>query len=349
MGFQEMFGCPPQASAQAPGRVNLLGEHTDYNEGFVLPTPIPYFTQVETAEAQGVVEAYSERFQERQTRPISKGRQGGWLDYIVGCVWALRQGGWRVPGGRFYIQSTVPLGAGLASSAALEVAVLRALRALYALSLGDVELAQLAQQAEVEYVGVRCGIMDQMAAALGVLGQALFLDTRSLKYEQVPLPKGYRVAVVDSGVPRNLAGSSYNERRRQCEEAAHLLGIRSLRELSLNDLPLLKGLPPPLDRRVRHVVTENARVLEGMQALRAGDVETFGRLMQESHRSLREDYEVSTPKLDALVELALCHGAVGARLTGAGFGGAIVALVPEDMYAEWARRVTEDFPQATIY
>ncbi|MBM3470965.1 MAG: galactokinase [Armatimonadetes bacterium] len=315
--------------AQAPGRVNLLGEHTDYNEGFVLPMPLSQVTRVFAARADGVVEAHAEIFDERMARKLGGPRDGTWLDYIAGCVWALAQEGIEVPGARFRIQRGVPPGAGLASSAALEVAVLRALRALYEIPLDDLRLALIAHRAEVEYVGVRCGVMDQIVASLGRAGQALFLDTRSLQCEWVPIPAGYRFKIVDSGHPRKLAEAGYNRRRAECEEAAARLGARALRDLTPGDMERIARLPEPLNRRARHVVTENARVLAGVEALRAGDARTFGRLMVGSHRSLVEDYEVSTPELDRLVELAMEHGALGARLTGAGFGGSVVALVTD--------------------
>ena len=223
MGFQEVYGVLPQASAQAPGRVNLLGEHTDYQEGYVLPTPIPYFTRVEAAPLEGAVEAFSENLGELRARPLSSPPQGDFLDYLLGVVRALREAGHEVAGARFYVRSDLPMGAGLSSSAALEVAALRALRTLYRLPLSDLEVARLAQKAEVEYVGVRCGIMDQMAASLGQPGQALFLDTRTLAYENLPLPPGVRVAVLDLGLGRRLAEAGYNRRRQEAEEAAKAL------------------------------------------------------------------------------------------------------------------------------
>ena len=349
MAFEEIFNRPPEARVQAPGRVNLLGEHTDYNQGFVLPTLVPYFTYVEAAKAEGRVEAYAEAYQERRSRPLGAARQGDWLDYLAGCVWALGEAGYPVPGILFYVHSTVPMGAGLSSSAALEVATLRAVRSLYNLSLDDLEIARLAQRAEAAYVGVRCGIMDQIASSLGELGSALFLDTRDLHYERVPLPAEYQVAVVDSGVPRRLAEGGYNTRRSECEQAAKLLGIDALRELNEAPLDRTAGLPHLLSRRVRHVVSENQRVLEGVRALREGDVVHFGALMNRSHLSLRNDFEVSAPELDRLVQLALENGAVGARLTGAGFGGAIVALVPKANYRAFRAGVLAGYPAARFF
>jgi galactokinase len=347
--FRRIFGINPEASAEAPGRVNLLGEHTDYNEGYVLPTVLPYLTRVHAGRADGVVEAYAESFGEALRRERGSEREGNWLDYVAGCVWALARDGIEVPGARLYIEGGVPIGAGLASSGALEVAVLRALRALYGFALDDLRLALVARRAEVEYVGVRCGVMDQMVASLGRPGRALFLDTRSLGHELIPIPEGYRFAVVDSGVPRRLAEAGYNRRRAECEEAAALLGARALRDVSTGDLSRMDRLPSPLDRRARHVVTENVRVIEGVEALRAGDPPVFGRLMLESHRSLRDDYQVSTPELDLLVDLAMRHGALGARLTGAGFGGCIVALVAAGKVPALAEGIRAGYRGAAFY
>lgn len=346
--FKDVFGSEPQVRASAPGRVNLLGEHTDYNGGLVFPTPLSYQTYIEATAAEGL-EAYTESFQEYKSRGLDETRQGDWLDYIAGCVWVLRQHGYPVPGLRAYIRSEVPMSGGLSSSAALEVATLRALRALYRLPLDDAQIALLAQQAEVEYVGVRCGIMDQMASSVGRLGYGLFLDTQNLATRLVPLPQGYRVAVVDSSVPRRLAESGYNTRRSECEQACALLGVERLGELSPADLPRIEALPEPLNRRARHVVSENQRVLEGVQALEQGNIQRFGALMVASHISLRDDYEVSIPELDRLVEAELRHGALGARLTGAGFGGSTVALVEASGYEEFKRGVLEDCPRARFF
>lgn len=343
--FKDIFGTEPTVSVSAPGRVNLLGEHTDYNGGFVFPTPLSYQTYIEAAAAEGI-EAYAENFQEHKSRGLDVARQGDWLDYIAGCVWVLHQHGHPVPGIRAYLRSQVPMTGGLSSSAALEVATLRALRELYTLPLDDVQIALLAQQAEVKYVGVRCGIMDQMASSVGRLGYALFLDTQNLTTQLAPLPPGYRVAVVDSAVPRRLAESGYNTRRSECEQACELLGVQSLRELTPTDLPRISALPEPYGRRARHVVTENQRVLDGAKALEQGDIQRFGELMVASHISLRDDYEVSIPELDQLVEAELRHGAIGARLTGAGFGGSTVALVEESKYEDFKKGVLQDYPRA---
>lgn len=346
--FAERFSQEPTVRVSAPGRVNLLGEHTDYNGGYVLPTPLPYFTHLE-AVAANTIEVYAQNFDQTLSRSLEAPPEGNWLDYIAGSVRVAREAGLAVGGLRAVVRSEVPMGAGLSSSAALEVATLRALRELYSLKLSDKDLALLAQKAEVEYVGVRCGVMDQMASSLGLPGQALFLDTRHLHFSLVALPQGYRVAVVDSAVPRRLAEAGYNTRRAECEEAARLLGVRELRDIPISDMSRVEALPEPLNRRARHVVSENTRVLAGVDALERGDLERFGELMLASHRSLQHDYEVSIPELDTLVDLAMRHGATGARLTGAGFGGAIVALVPQDQYPAFVQGVSKDYPPAKFY
>lgn len=321
--FEAEFGHAPQARADAPGRVNLLGEHTDYNDGFVLPVAIPQRTRVAMRRSEG--EDF-ELLAEGQG-PVVRFRPGHappqhFASYVYGSLMEAMAHGIEVPPLQVHVASDVPMGVGLSSSAALEVATLRCLRALLGVSLDDVLIAQLAQRAEIEYAGVNCGIMDQMASSLAATDRALLLDTRSLERRPVALPTGSAVLVVDSGVPRSLAASGYNQRRAECEQAARLLGVASLRDV--DEVDALAALPELLQRRARHVVTENARVL---QAVDCADAATFGALMDASHASLRDDYAVSTPELDLLVDLLQQQDAVfGARLTGAGFGGACVAL-----------------------
>jgi galactokinase len=322
-GFEQVFGAPPQAVAEAPGRVNLLGEHTDYNDGFVLPIAIAQRTRV------------AMRSNEQPRFSLHAQGQGGtvhftldappaehFASYVYGCLMLARQQGARIPPLQIHVESEVPIGVGLSSSAALEVATLRCLRQLLGLAFDDVQIAQLGQRAEIDYAGVNCGIMDQMASSLADTSRALLLDTRTLERHFVELPPASTVLVIDSGVPRSLAASGYNQRRAECEQAARLLGVASLRDIA--NLESLSGLPDTLRRRARHVVTENARVL---QAVACTSAEEFGALMNASHASLRDDYEVSTPELDRLAALLQANDGVhGARLTGAGFGGACVAL-----------------------
>ncbi|OLP19435.1 galactokinase [Leptolyngbya sp. 'hensonii'] len=323
MEFQQIFQVPAVVQASAPGRVNVLGEHTDYNEGFVLPTAIPQHTTVFLSYSpDSNHHFYSTNLNEGITVNPAASPPSGFARYLDGCVRVLQQAGYEIPPLNGLVTSTVPIGAGLSSSAALEVAMLRGLRSLLHLDLTDVQLAQLGQQAEIQYAGVHCGILDQMAASLADPEHLLFLDTRSLDRQLLPLPAGTELVVIDSGVARSLASSSYNQRRAECEAAAHLLGVKALRDVS--DPQQAERLPAPLCYRARHVITENDRVLRVLTGLSAG---TFGDLMNASHASLRDDYEVSVPALDALVALLqTTPGVFGARLTGAGFGGACVAL-----------------------
>jgi galactokinase len=323
--FEQIFGRAPDAVASAPGRVNLLGEHTDYNDGFVLPIAIAQRCEVALGRAaRPGFELYSRELGATVRFGIDQAPGDAFAKYVFGCLreFAARFAGAVPEGLDIAVASDVPIGVGLSSSAALEVATLRALRALCRVELGDVEIARMAQRAEIEHAGVRCGIMDQMASSLAGLDRALFLDTRSLATQAVPLPEGSTILVLDSGLPRALAGSAYNRRRRECEAACLVLGVASLRELT--GLGEVKRLPEPLRRRARHVVSENARVLRAASGVPANEL---GALMNASHASLRDDYEVSVPLLDRLVALLQAERRVfGARLTGAGFGGACVAL-----------------------
>jgi galactokinase len=322
-GFAAAFGRPPEAGADAPGRVNLLGEHTDYNDGFVLPTAIPQRTRVDVARAAVPgFRLHAAEYGQTASFDLARPPAEHHARYVYGCLRELADRGVPLPPLDLHLHSNVPIGVGLSSSAALEVAVLRALRALLGLALDDVEIARIAQRAEIAYAGVQCGIMDQMASSLADDGHMLFLDTRSLDRLLLPLPAGGAILVLDSGVPRRLADSGYNTRRDECAEAARRLGVAALRDV--DDPAAIEALPDPWRARARHVVTENARVLEAVQG---ADAARFGELMNASHASLRDDYEVSIPPLDALVALLQSHPDVfGARLTGAGFGGACVAL-----------------------
>jgi galactokinase len=317
--------------ARAPGRVNLIGEHTDYNEGFVLPCAIDRYTDVE-ATPRGDRTMHVESDGEHDTFALDAiGRTQSWRDYVRGVVQLLEP----EHGATLRIRSTVPRGAGLSSSAALEVAVARALS-----DLPGEELALLAQRAENEFVGVPCGIMDQLAVTLARAGHALLLDCRDLSYRHIPIPGGVAVVVCDSHMKRRLAESGYAERRASCEAAAAQLGLTSLRDATLDQV---RDLP-----RARHVVSENERTLRGAAALEAGDCVTFGELMNASHASLRDDYEVVPPALDELASATRAvAGCYGSRITGAGFGGCTVSLVA-DGAVEGARDAAEALG-ATVY
>jgi galactokinase len=338
--FETVFGRPPDAIAEAPGRVNLLGEHTDYNDGFVLPIAIAQRTRVAMAITNaGAIELHARELGSTVSFPVGQPPPEHFASYVYGCLQLAREHGARIEGLQVHVESQVPMGVGLSSSAALEVATLRCLRQLYGLRIDDVQVAQLAQRAEIEFAGVNCGIMDQMASSLADTQRALLLDTRSLERRFVELPTGTSVLVVDSGVARSLAASGYNQRRAECEEAARRLGVKSLREV--DDVAALESLPDVPKRRARHVVTENARV---MAAVSCRSAQEFGELMNASHASLRDDYEVSTPELDRLVSLLQGQPRVlGARLTGAGFGGACVALCRSGSEREIAEAVLPQY------
>ncbi len=338
--FAARFGRPPAIVVRAPGRVNLLGGHTDYNEGYVLPVAIDRAAWVAAAPAGGrESRVYALDMEEEATFSLSPvpPAQGNWADYPRAVAWAWQEWGMEPVGLEAVLTSDVPVGAGLSSSAAVEVAFALAWQRLSGLALDRRDLALLCQRAENGYVGVNCGVLDQMASLLGAEGHALMLDCRTLETALVPLPQGVAIVVADTGVRRRLASSEYNVRRAQCEQAVGLLrpylpAVRALRDVSLDDLARLKThLPEVVYRRARHVVGGNARVLRAVAALRAGDVATVGQLMNDCHVSLRDDYQVSAPELDVLAEAAWeVEGCYGARLTGAGFGGCVVALVAAD-------------------
>ena len=350
--FQHAYGKLPTVVCRAPGRVNLIGEHTDYNDGLVLPIAIDRSVAVAAAPRDdGVVRIYAEQFAARDEWKVAAPRRTGrreWRDYVRGVAWALLDSGARIGGADMAIDGDLPLGAGLSSSAALELAVAGAFCAASGVEIERRKLALLCQQAENVFVGVQCGIMDQFASSLGRAGDALLIDCRSLDVEWVPLrweDRGLAIVVVDSKVPRRLAETPYNERREECARAAKCLGVASLRDASEADVG---RLPDPLLRRARHVVRENGRVTKAVDALTGRDPQRFGALMYESHESLRDDFEASCPELDLLVHLARsARGVLGARLTGAGFGGCTVSLVQADALHDFQRDVLAPYRAET--
>ncbi|MEO7274769.1 MAG: galactokinase [Vicinamibacterales bacterium] len=349
--FHALFDRPAAAQASAPGRVNLMGDHTDYNAGLVLPAAIPQRTEVEIAgRTDRLVRLWSDQFAaegivEYELGSETPGR--GWVDYVAGVTQQLAKVGLSA-GFEARLTSAVPLGSGLSSSASLEIAMSRAIRAVHALDIDDVALARAAQRAEVEFVGAPVGLMDQMACSMADERAALFLDTLDLHYERVPLPDTVALVVIHSGLSHHNVGGGYAERRQQCDHAAARLGVGTLRELDVSDMARVEQLPDPLSRRVRHVITENARVLATVAALRAGDLAHAGRLFNASHASLRDDYNVSIPQVDRLVELASRgRGCYGARMTGGGFGGSIVALAEPDAANRLASETADSYQHAT--
>jgi galactokinase len=372
MTFEALFGRPFTIAARAPGRVNLIGEHTDYNSGFVLPTTIPQITIVQLAPSEGdIVRAWSQNAHgdaehgghaqdggngSHAASGVSyrlgeERQQHAWIDFIQGITQALRTEDQRISGFDVRIESTVPMGSGLSSSAALEIALLRALREAFHLPLTDTDLARLGQRAENELVGAPVGIMDQMVCSLGQAGHALFLDTASLSYQLVPLPPSVELIVIDSQVRHQHASGEYRTRRAECEQACVALNVERLRDVdpvSLDLAETLETLPTPLGQRARHVVNENRRVLQMVDALRHERLDECGRLLYEGHVSLRDDYEVSVPEVDRLVELAVAQeGVYGARMTGGGFGGAIVALARAGAGREAGRAIARLYRDET--
>ncbi|MGI5491553.1 galactokinase [Microtetraspora malaysiensis] len=334
--FRAAYGDEPTGVWHAPGRVNLIGEHTDYNDGLVLPFAVPWgVTAAVSPRADGVVRLTSLQASGEEQTVEDLDQAHGWARYPAGVVWALREAGHRVGGADIMIDGDVPQGAGLSSSAALEVAVAVALDDLYGLALPRIELAKIAQRAENAFVGMPCGIMDQAASALGEEGRALFLDCRTLGSRTVPLDlaaNGLRLLIVNTGVYHELADGQYAKRRQDCENAAKRLGVPALRDVT--DLAgALARLSGDERRRTQHVVTENHRVEALVGLLRAGAIREIGALLNASHLSLRDQFEVSCPELDTAVEAAVRGGARGARMTGGGFGGSAIALVPEERQA----------------
>lgn len=330
--FRQRFGTDPEIVAIAPGRINLIGEHTDYNDGFVFPAAIDRTTIMAASKTDGLTELYSEQVKSSEpfdAASVEPGQVKTWGKYPAGMAWSLRDAGKTVSNIKAVVSSDIPMGSGVSSSAALEMAFGVTWNALDNLGLTNSQLAQIGKVCENKFVGVNSGIMDQMASAMGRDLKAMFLDTRSLEIEYAPIPDGLSVVLCDTKKPRALTDSAYNERRSQCESVAAVLGVKMLRDATMADLDAAKGkLSEVAYRRARHVITENDRCVGFKEALEAGDLEKAGLLMRQSHESLRDDYEVSCDELNAMAEAAwAAPGVVGARMTGAGFGGACVALV----------------------
>ena len=368
--FIERYASAPELF-RAPGRVNLIGEHTDYNAGFVMPAAIQLYTTVAIApRSDRRLRVRSGNFAESMEAelpdagmPVSprRGERSHWIDYVLGVAWALQRHGVPIHGADLLICGEVPLGAGLSSSAALEVAVALAFSSLAGRTLDRVTLARLCQQAENDYVGTRCGIMDQFTAACGRAGHALMIDCRSLEHQLVTLdPRAagaaaaVQLVICNTMVRHRHADGEYNHRREECEQGVRSLqrvlpGIDALRDVTPAQLHSHAAeLDPLIYRRCRHVVTENQRVLAAAAALEAGDLQSFGQLMRESHRSLRDDYEVSCPELDLMVRLAeSADGVYGARMTGGGFGGCTVNLVRADAVPAFSALMAERYAGAT--
>jgi len=349
--FRSRFAAPPAFIIRAPGRVNIIGEHTDYNDGFVLPMAIDRAVWIALRPRRDrQVIVHSLDFDEAAEFSLDNLHKGkGWPEYIKGVAWAFQVEGHGLKGWEGVMTGDVPIGAGLSSSAALELAAARAFAAVSDLEWEPVKMARLGLKAEVEWVGLNCGIMDQMICAAAQAGHALFLDCRSLDFEQIPLPGGLSVAVLDTATRRGLVDSDYNERRAQCDAAVRFFGVRALRDVDRQTFETRAGQLDPLTRRrARHVIRENERVSQAVAAMRRGDMERLGGLLDASHASLRDDFEVSSPALDSMVEIARqAAGCFGARMTGAGFGGCAVALVRAEKVQEFSLHVAQEYTRQT--
>jgi galactokinase len=358
-GFTRQYGRAPGAVWSAPGRVNLIGEHTDYNDGFVLPFAIAQRTAVAAARRGDdtiVVNStsYPGGVAVIGLDQVVPGKVTGWAAYPLGVAWAIGQirSLPRSPGVDLFIASEVPVGGGLSSSAALEMAVAGALAELWGLELTTAELAQAGQRAENEFVGAPTGVMDQYASLLGQADAAVFLDCRSLEASPVPLrlaAAGLALVLADTGERHSHAAGGYAARRASCEKAARQLGVPALRDVTVLDLPRVEGeLDAETFRRVRHIVTEDARVVETVAALQAGAMDVVGQHLTESHRSMRDDYEITTRALDLAVETALATGALGARMTGGGFGGSTITLIDADLVPALTAALGDAFAAARL-
>ncbi|MFF2045122.1 galactokinase [Kitasatospora sp. NPDC058170] len=354
--FHTLYDAAPDGTWAAPGRVNLIGEHTDYNDGFVLPIALPHTTVVQARRREDqVLRLFSSKGGDDapvvlRVDELAPGSVKGWAGYPAAVVWALREAGHPVSGADLHIDSTVPTGAGLSSSAALECAVAAAYNDLHGLGLTPAELALTAQRAENRFVGVPCGIMDQMASMCCREGHALLLDSRDLTMRQVPFDlgrAGLSLLVADTRVKHDLADGAYARLRAGCEEAAAALGLPALRELAPARLPeALDRLPDRLRPLVRHVVTEQTRVEQAVALLETGDLDGLGPILTAGHASLRDDFGTSCPETDLAVEAAVAAGALGARMTGGGFGGSVIALVRTEAAETVAAAVGQAFARA---
>jgi galactokinase len=355
--FARLFGGAARIY-KAPGRVNLIGEHTDYNDGFVMPAAVGFYTWAAVApRSDRKLIVRSENFNEQVEFLVDQLSANGrhhWSDYVIGVAKMLVESGVQLGGANILLNGDVPQGAGLSSSASLEVAVCSALLGLARHRLGCRDVALLCQRAENEFVGARCGIMDQFVSSHGRRDRALLLDCRSLEYRLLPLPHDVRLVICNTMVRHNIAHGEYNQRRAQCEEGARLLAqrlpnVRALRDVTESDFGTVSNtLPEIVRRRCRHVIGENGRVIRAATALEHGDLVEFGRLMHQSHDSLRQDFEVSCRELDLLVDLGRnIRGVYGSRMTGGGFGGCTVNLVQEDCVDDFVTTVGKEYEKAT--
>jgi galactokinase len=352
--YREIFGTSPEVYSTAPGRINIIGEHTDYNLGYVLPSAIDrHVAFLASKRTDAIVHIWANSFKQEKRFILGEdidSKQGGWIDYVKGVYWVLAQQGASLQGLNAYVWGNIPLESGLSSSAALEVSIINALNTLFKLQLSPIEMAKLAQTAENDYVGVKCGLMDQFISVFGKKDMAIFLDCETLEFEYIPLKlerEKLGILVCDTRVRRDLASSEYNKRRRQATDALENLresGVRTYKEITLESLEENRAeLGDTFFRRARHVVTENERVKKAVTALRADDFYELGKLLFQSHESLRDDYQVSCPELDLLHDCGKQFpSCLGARLTGAGFGGSGIAVIQKEDLAAFRLLVSDE-------
>ena len=337
--FEQQFQRSPDMVCHAPGRVNLIGDHTDYNDGFVLPAAINYGTTIAASVREdNLVKVYAhdcdQQTNEFSLNEISFDQQMMWINYVKGTLLALMKKYPNIKGADFVVTGNVPQGAGLSSSASFEIAILKTFAQLYQLDLDGTNAALIGQQAENDFVGCNCGIMDQLISAMGQKNHAMLLDCKDLSFEDAPIPDDLTLFIVNSNVKRGLVDSEYNLRRQQCEQVAKYFGVSALRDVTIEQLnSAKKQIEPVLFKRARHVITENSRALATLKALKNNDIATISIAMKESHASLRDDFEVTTKEMDGLVEIidSVLGSNGGVRMTGGGFGGCVVALVPADL------------------
>ncbi|ALM75093.1 galactokinase [Thermococcus barophilus] len=327
----------------SPGRVNLIGEHTDYTFGYVMPMAVNLYTVIEGEKGESV-ELYSEHFKETRTFGLNNlEKENSWIDYVKGIYKVLFEAGFRLRGIRGRISGNLPIGAGLSSSASFELAIMQFLNEVYNLEISREDMALFAQKAENEFVGIPCGIMDQFVIALGKKGHAVFIDTETLHYEYIPLPKDMQILVFYTGIRRKLAASAYADRRGMAETILKRIGKKSSKEVTERDL---RGLPGIYKKRFAYIIRENERVLEAKEALKEGDIEQFGRIPTKAHWDIAENYGVSCGELDFFVRKVVKLGAYGARLTGAGFGGAAIAVVDREEAKKIGEKILREYTKA---
>lgn len=355
--FQQFYGESPALVAHAPGRVNLIGEHTDYNEGFVFPAAINFGTWVAASKrSDSLINVTAMDYDNQQNEfsldDIQYDESQSWANYVRGVVKVLKQAIPDFEGANLLVTGNVPQGAGLSSSASFEIAILKAISALYNLPLDGVKAALLGQKAENTFVGCSCGIMDQLISAMGNEGKAMLLDCQSLEIQHSPLPDSHHIVIINSNVKRGLVDSEYNLRREQCEQGAAVLGVSSLRSANMSMLEKAKAdMSDVVYRRARHIITENHRTLEASEALKVGDIETVSTAMAQSHISMRDDFEITVRPIDYLVEIIdeVLGKTGGVRMTGGGFGGCVVALAPTDKVEAVKQIVADKYSNETGY